>query len=134
MSPLNHSRIPCGYDYTNHKRSYRKTEVVVAIAIQYTWRCILYMYVLPFSFSSLLLTGIVSFTVPIYLAECAPVHIRGRLVMASTMSVGGGQTVSVIIDYCFSFLSHGWRYSTHTYMHGASQLQYSCACFSMSRF
>lgn len=48
-------------------------------------------------------------TVPIYLAECAPVHLRGRLTVADNMAVTGGQFVAGVVDYAFSYVSHGWR-------------------------
>lgn len=49
-------------------------------------------------------------TVPIYLAECSPVHLRGRLTVADNMAVTGGQFAAGVIDYAFSYVSHGWRY------------------------
>lgn len=55
--------------------------------------------------------GLASMTVPIYLAECSPVHLRGRLTVADNMAVTGGQFVAGVIDYAFSYVSHGWRYN-----------------------
>ena len=49
-------------------------------------------------------------TVPIYLAECSPVHLRGRLTVADNMAVTGGQFVAGVVDYAFSYVAHGWRY------------------------
>ena len=51
-------------------------------------------------------------TVPIYLAECSPVHLRGRLTVADNMAITGGQFVAGVIDYAFSYVPHGWRYCT----------------------
>lgn len=51
-------------------------------------------------------------TVPIYLAECSPVHLRGRLTVADNMAVTGGQFVAGVVDYAFSYVAHGWRYCT----------------------
>ena len=50
-------------------------------------------------------------TVPIYLAECAPVHLRGRLTVADVMAVTGGQFVATVTDYGFSYVGQGWRYT-----------------------
>ena len=41
-------------------------------------------------------------TVPIYLAECSPVHMRGRLTVADNVAISGGQFVAGIVDYVFS--------------------------------
>ena len=49
-------------------------------------------------------------TVPIYLAECAPVHLRGRLTVADNMAITAGQFVAAVIDYGFSYMGQGWRY------------------------
>lgn len=54
--------------------------------------------------------GMASMTVPMYLAECAPVHLRGRLTVADNMAVTGGQFAAGIIDYAFSYTAQGWRY------------------------
>ena len=52
-----------------------------------------------------------STTVPIYVAECAPPHIRGRLVSANIAMVAGGQFVASIVDGAFSpDAVNGWRY------------------------
>ena len=53
-------------------------------------------------------------TVPIYLAECAPIHLRGRLTVADNMAITAGQFVAATIDYCFSYVGQGWRYSVYT--------------------
>lgn len=50
-----------------------------------------------------------SMTVPMYLAECSPVHLRGRLTVADIMAVTSGQFVAAVIDYGFSYSPQGWR-------------------------
>ena len=57
-------------------------------------------------------------TVPMYLAECAPVHMRGRLTVADNMAITGGQFAAGIIDYSFSYVDQGWRYVW----------EFACAC------
>lgn len=54
-------------------------------------------------------------TVPIYLAECSPIHLRGRLTVADNMAVTGGQFVAGVVDYAFSYVAHGWRYAIDRY-------------------
>jgi SP family myo-inositol transporter-like MFS transporter 13 len=49
-------------------------------------------------------------TVPIYLAECAPVRLRGRLTVADNMAITAGQFVAAVIGYGFSYMGQGWRY------------------------
>ena len=53
--------------------------------------------------------GLASMTVPIYLAECAPTHLRGGLTVADNMAITGGQFVAGIVDFSFSYTAHGWR-------------------------
>jgi len=62
--------------------------------------------------------GMASMTVPMYLAECAPVHLRGRLTVADNMAVTGGQFAAAVIDYGFSYVSQGWRYKFSDHHHG----------------
>ena len=66
----------------------------------------IYMY----QYISCVFLGLASMTVPIYLAECAPVHLRGRLTVADNMAITAGQFVAAVIDYCFSYVPQGWRY------------------------
>ena len=55
-----------------------------------------------------------STTVPIYVAECAPSHIRGRLVSANIAMVAGGQFVASVVDGAFSpDAVNGWRYTVN---------------------
>ncbi|XP_037539031.1 proton myo-inositol cotransporter-like [Nematolebias whitei] len=55
--------------------------------------------------------GIASMTVPVYIAEVSPPHLRGQLVTINALFITGGQFVASIVDGVFSYLSHnGWRY------------------------
>ncbi|XP_071189001.1 proton myo-inositol cotransporter-like [Salvelinus alpinus] len=55
--------------------------------------------------------GIASMTVPVYIAETSPPHLRGQLVTVNTLFITGGQFTASIIDGAFSYLRHdGWRY------------------------
>lgn len=51
-----------------------------------------------------------SMTVPMYLAECSPVSLRGRLTVLDNMAVTGGQFVAGVVDFIFSYVPQGWRY------------------------
>ncbi|PVD24679.1 hypothetical protein C0Q70_15164 [Pomacea canaliculata] len=55
--------------------------------------------------------GVASMTVPVYIAEVAPSHIRGRLVTVNTLFITGGQFIASLLDGGFSYMkSDGWRY------------------------
>ncbi|XP_049330604.1 solute carrier family 2 member 13b isoform X1 [Astyanax mexicanus] len=55
--------------------------------------------------------GIASMTVPVYIAEVSPSHLRGQLVTINTLFITGGQFIASVVDGAFSYLSHGgWRY------------------------
>lgn len=55
--------------------------------------------------------GVASMTVPVYIAESAPTHLRGRLVTINTLFITGGQLFASVIDGAFSYLpKDGWRY------------------------
>ncbi|XP_070558860.1 proton myo-inositol cotransporter-like isoform X3 [Ptychodera flava] len=55
--------------------------------------------------------GLASMTVPMYIAECAPTHMRGRLVTINNMFITGGQFVASLVDGAFSYdKENGWRY------------------------
>ncbi|XP_069556170.1 proton myo-inositol cotransporter isoform X1 [Brachyistius frenatus] len=55
--------------------------------------------------------GIASMTVPVYIAEASPPHLRGQLVTVNTLFITGGQFTASLIDGAFSYLQHdGWRY------------------------
>ena len=50
-------------------------------------------------------------TVPIYIAECAPPHLRGRLVTLNNLFITGGQFIASTVDGAFSYdKENGWRY------------------------
>ncbi|KAM9824140.1 proton myo-inositol cotransporter-like [Neosynchiropus ocellatus] len=55
--------------------------------------------------------GIASMTVPVYIAEASPPHLRGQLVTVNTLFITGGQFTASLVDGAFSYLQHdGWRY------------------------
>ncbi|XP_035383669.1 proton myo-inositol cotransporter isoform X2 [Electrophorus electricus] len=55
--------------------------------------------------------GIGSMTVPVYIAESSPPHLRGQLVTINALFVTAGQFVASLIDGAFSYVRHGgWRY------------------------
>ncbi|KAM4618491.1 proton myo-inositol cotransporter-like isoform 1-T2 [Polymixia lowei] len=55
--------------------------------------------------------GIASMTVPVYIAEVSPSHLRGQLVTINTLFITGGQFIASVVDGAFSYLHRdGWRY------------------------
>ncbi|XP_036431884.1 solute carrier family 2 member 13b isoform X1 [Colossoma macropomum] len=55
--------------------------------------------------------GVASMTVPVYIAEVSPPHLRGQLVTINTLFITGGQFIASVVDGAFSYLNHGgWRY------------------------
>ncbi|KAL8621780.1 hypothetical protein ACOMHN_016267 [Nucella lapillus] len=55
--------------------------------------------------------GIASMTVPVYIAEVAPPHLRGRLLTINVLFITGGQFIASLLDGGFSYLQKdGWRY------------------------
>ncbi|KAL3852963.1 hypothetical protein ACJMK2_016568 [Sinanodonta woodiana] len=55
--------------------------------------------------------GLTSTTIPMYLAECTPPHIRGRLVSTHIAMVAGGQFIASVLDGIFGWdKKNGWRY------------------------
>uniref|UniRef100_A0A2C9JI74 Major facilitator superfamily (MFS) profile domain-containing protein n=1 Tax=Biomphalaria glabrata TaxID=6526 RepID=A0A2C9JI74_BIOGL len=55
--------------------------------------------------------GFASMTIPVYIAECAPAHLRGRLVTVNTLFITGGQFIASVLDGGFSYIKpDGWRY------------------------
>ncbi|XP_077988286.1 proton myo-inositol cotransporter-like [Glandiceps talaboti] len=55
--------------------------------------------------------GLASMTVPMYIAESAPAHLRGRLVTVNNMFITGGQCIASIVDGAFSYdKENGWRF------------------------
>lgn len=58
-----------------------------------------------------ILVGVASMTVPVYIAEVAPPHLRGRLVTINTLFITGGQFFASVVDGLFSYLAKdGWRF------------------------
>lgn len=54
--------------------------------------------------------GGASLIVPLYIAELAPGHLRGRLTTVQLLLITGGQAVAYIIGYLFSEMPSGWRW------------------------
>ncbi|XP_046341100.2 proton myo-inositol cotransporter-like [Haliotis rufescens] len=55
--------------------------------------------------------GLASMTVPMYIAECSPSHLRGRMVTLNVLFITGGQFVASVMDGAFSYVEKGgWRY------------------------
>jgi SP family myo-inositol transporter-like MFS transporter 13 len=49
-------------------------------------------------------------TVPVYIAEAAPAHLRGKLVTLNNVFITGGQFIASIVDGIFSSdKKNGWR-------------------------
>jgi len=55
------------------------------------------------------LTGFASITVPIYIAEAAPVHRRGQLVSLNQAFIAAGMFVAGIMSGSFCSVQDGWR-------------------------
>ncbi|KAG5452279.1 Proton myo-inositol cotransporter, variant 2 [Clonorchis sinensis] len=54
--------------------------------------------------------GMASMTVPVYIAEIAPSHMRGTLVTLNTVCITAGQVVAAVVDGLFmSDVHNGWR-------------------------
>uniref|UniRef100_A0A3Q2XPH2 Solute carrier family 2 member 13 n=1 Tax=Hippocampus comes TaxID=109280 RepID=A0A3Q2XPH2_HIPCM len=54
---------------------------------------------------------IASMTVPVYIAEASPPHLRGQLVTVNTLFITGGQFTASLVDGAFSYVRRdGWRY------------------------
>jgi len=54
--------------------------------------------------------GLASPTVPMYIAECAPTHQRGKLVTINNTFITAGQFIASIVAGVFSYYENGWRY------------------------
>ncbi|OON15372.1 MFS transporter, SP family [Opisthorchis viverrini] len=55
--------------------------------------------------------GMASMTVPVYIAEIAPSHMRGTLVTLNTVCITAGQVIASVVDGLFmSDVRNGWRY------------------------
>ncbi|PWN39729.1 MFS general substrate transporter, partial [Ceraceosorus guamensis] len=58
--------------------------------------------------------GMASMVIPIYLAECAPSDLRGRIVGSNSALVTGGQVTAYAISAAFYHLPHSWRWMVLT--------------------
>ncbi|KAG7260612.1 hypothetical protein CRUP_008634 [Coryphaenoides rupestris] len=55
--------------------------------------------------------GVASMTVPVYIAEVSPPHLRGQLVTLNNLFITGGQLIASLVDGAFSYMHRdGWRY------------------------
>ncbi|KAF7256018.1 hypothetical protein EG68_07484 [Paragonimus skrjabini miyazakii] len=55
--------------------------------------------------------GMASMTVPVYIAEISPSHLRGALVTLNQVSITVGQMIAAIVDGIFMLdATNGWRY------------------------
>lgn len=54
--------------------------------------------------------GCGSLIVPLYIAELAPGHLRGRLTTVQLLFITGGQAVAYIVGWIFSTMPGGWRW------------------------
>jgi len=57
-----------------------------------------------------LAVGGASLIVPLYIAELAPGHLRGRLTTVQLLLITGGQAIAYIIGWIFSTMPGGWRW------------------------
>ena len=48
-------------------------------------------------------------TVPVYIAEATPPHLRGRLVSLNQAFIAGGMFISTIVSGAFCTVPMGWR-------------------------
>ncbi|PIK36471.1 putative proton myo-inositol cotransporter [Apostichopus japonicus] len=53
--------------------------------------------------------GLASMTVPMYIAEASPSHIRGTMVTINNLFITGGQFVAALTDGVLSYWPWGWR-------------------------
>ena len=54
--------------------------------------------------------GLASLATPVYIAEAAPSHVRGKLVTLNTLFITVGQVVAGVVDGLFAETEGGWRY------------------------
>eukprot|EP00612_Vaucheria_litorea_P004039 CAMPEP_0171463566 /NCGR_PEP_ID=MMETSP0945-20130129/7191_1 /TAXON_ID=109269 /ORGANISM="Vaucheria litorea, Strain CCMP2940" /LENGTH=571 /DNA_ID=CAMNT_0011990395 /DNA_START=20 /DNA_END=1732 /DNA_ORIENTATION=- len=54
--------------------------------------------------------GLASLTSPVYIAEAAPIHLRGKLLTLNTLLITCGQFVAGMIDGILSEKEGGWRW------------------------
>jgi sugar porter (SP) family MFS transporter len=59
--------------------------------------------------------GLASTVSPMYIAEVAPAHLRGRLVVMNQLAIVVGLSLSVVVTYLLSFGGHWrWMFATQT--------------------
>ncbi|KAF2672763.1 putative MFS myo-inositol transporter [Microthyrium microscopicum] len=54
--------------------------------------------------------GAASALTPLYIAETAPAHWRGRLITVSTLLITSGQVVAYVIGWALADMGSGWRW------------------------
>lgn len=54
--------------------------------------------------------GVASVTAPVFIAECAPPRVRAALVTMNVLMITGGQFLSYVSNYGFSFVPGTWRW------------------------
>ena len=54
--------------------------------------------------------GVASYTVPLYISEISPTHVRGALVSINQLAITIGIFVSYIVDLGFANFPEGWRW------------------------
>jgi sugar porter (SP) family MFS transporter len=54
--------------------------------------------------------GVASYTVPLYISEISPTHVRGALVSINQLAITVGIFVSYIVDLGFANVPEGWRW------------------------
>lgn len=80
------------------------------------------------------LLGMASVTVPIYIAEATPPHLRGPLVSLNQAFISGGMFVSLLVSGAFCPLSGGWRWvSPYAASSLASLINWGLAIYGRAR-
>ncbi|MEF8811357.1 MAG: sugar porter family MFS transporter [Bacteroidales bacterium] len=54
--------------------------------------------------------GVASYTVPLYISEISPTHVRGALVSINQLAITVGIFVSYLVDLGFAGYEEGWRW------------------------
>jgi len=54
--------------------------------------------------------GIMTSTIPMYLAECAPTDVRGIFTTVYQLAYAFGYFIGLIVDVIFVHVEHGWRF------------------------
>lgn len=71
---------------------------------------LLYLYEYMVIVEFFVISGFASSTISMYIAECAPNHMRGQLVTFNNAFITGGQFVASIVGGIFSKDTvNGWR-------------------------